>query len=280
MNIQTKQVLSAILAVVSSAGVAGTAYLAVKSHEKAVKVTDDKKAKIRAYAPAIAVGTATVASIFASHFLSKRAEASLIASATLLDQGWRRYQYKVKDILGIDSHKKVIDAIAEERSAGVKVEDEKELYYVEPIGFFKAKPEDLAWAYGDMNQRLHSIDPEEHTAFNCLIYDMIRDAKGEILDKNIDTHKLNWGWSSEYLIESEKPQWIHMTLTKKCLSDGRKYTLIEFDESPIFDPSNGGSAYLDALETLRDRNEYGEFSVYKKVEKSEAKDNGECADNN
>lgn len=292
MDIRTKQILSAILAVLSSCGVLGTAYLAVKETKKAEQKKNEllnskpeatKKdiivAQLPAYVPAIAVGGATIASIFASHFLSKRAEASLIASATLLEQGWRRYQYKVKDVLGIDSHKKVLSSLAEDRAKGIETEDDgKVLYYVEPIGFFKAKPEDLAWAYGDMNQRLHTIDKKEHTAYFCLLYDMIKDAKAEILDKNITPEKVNWGWTSSYLSDMDRPQWIHMNLTDKTLADGRKYVQIDFDEEPVFDPAAGGSVYYDAVGGI-DEDEQSEPSSYKKVIKSEVKQDGEHHEN-
>lgn len=292
MDIRTKQILSAFLAILSSGGVLGTAYLAVKQSKKAEEKknellnsnpnaakSDIIKAQLPAYIPAIAVGGATVASIFASHFLSKRAEASLIASATLLEQGWRRYQYKVKDVLGIDSHKKVLSSLAEDRAKGITTtEDDRVLYYVEPIGFFKAKPEDLAWAYGDMNQRLHTIDKNQHTAYFCLLYDMLKDAKAEMLDKNVPPEKLNWGWTSSYLNEMDKPQWVHMNLTQKKLADGRDYIEIDFDEDPVFDPANGGSVYYDAVGGI-DEEDQTEPSSYKKVKKSEVKDNGEHHEN-
>ena len=286
MNIRTKQIVSVILAIASSIGVGATAYLAVKHHTKAetkkqellekkpdATKFDILKAELPAYVPAIAVGGATVASIVASHILNKRAEVSLIAGATMLDQGWRRYSDKVKKVLGIESHNKVVSALAEDRAKTVPVKDSndgRELYYVEPIGFFRAKPEDLAWAYGDMNQRLHTVDTNGQTAYFCLLYDMIRDAKAEILDKNISNDHINWGWTSSYLKDLDKPMWIHMNLTEKTLEDGTKYTLISFDEDPIFDPSSGGSMYVETVES--DENV---SSNYKKVNRTENVKHGE-----
>lgn len=265
MNIQAKNALSAVLAVLGSVGVVFTAVLAVKEHGKAEeskkKVLEEKPdaskfdiiaTQTKAYAPAIAVGTATVASIMSSHALSYKAQASLIAGATLLEQGWKKYQYKVKDILGIEAHEKVLRSMANDDAKHVPANgDKRVLYYVEPIGFFRAKPEDLAWAYGDMNQRLHTYDDKERTAYFCLLYDMIKDAKGEILNKKINPESLNWGWSSVYLEETQNGvAWVHMTLKPSKTKDGLDYILIQFDEAPIFDPSNGGSAYYENAELL------------------------------
>jgi hypothetical protein len=278
MDIKVKQTLSVILAIASSIGVIATAFIAVKETEKAKKSKDNlllknpkatKKeiviAEGLAYAPAICVGVATISSVIASHMLSKKAEASLIAGASLIGEGWNKYQYKVKDLLGIDVDKKIRESIANDDSKKLNLDktDERTLYYVEPIGFFKAKAEDLAWAYGDMNQRLHTVDKDSHhTAFFCLIYDMILDSNAEIMDPNIanDVNKLNWGWSSEYLDEKMKPEWIQMTLTEKKTEDGTPYTLISFDVSPIRDPSYGGGMYLDNSDEV-------DSLEYKKVKK-------------
>lgn len=279
MGIKTKQIVSVLLAIASSIGVGATAYLAVKQHKKAesrknellenkpdASKLDIIKAELPAYAPAIAIGGATVASIMASHILNKRAEASLIASATLLDQGWKRYKNKVKQLFGFETHEKIVTSIVEDESKKVKVDidDGRKLYYVYPIGFFKAKPEDLAWAYGDMNQRLHTVDPSGQTANFCLLYDMLRDANAEILDENISNDKINWGWTAAYLDELCKPEWVHMRLSNKTLEDGTPYIYIDFDEKPIYDPSIGGSVYVDAVGSEDDVPK-----TFKKVEKPE-----------
>jgi hypothetical protein len=288
MNIQTKQIISALLAVASSAGVVGTAYLAVKETSKAeenkkkfLEEHPDASKKdiilntVKSYKRTIAIGVATISSVIVSHMLSKKAEASLIAGATLLEQGWSRYQYKVKDILGIESHKKVMESIANDESKKIKNSDKKdgrELYFVDPIGYFWAKPEELAWAYGDMNQRLHTVDKDHKTAYFCLLWDMLKDANAELVDGKMDDipgDLVNWGWSSDYLAEVGQPDWIHMSVTKKKNENGVEYNFIEFDVDPIKDPSFGGGMYLEKIGVDIDNPAFQEEpSTFRKVIKT------------
>lgn len=292
MNLKTKQTISILLSVVSSIGVAGTAYLAIKDSEKAKKKkeelhknnpTPSKKdifiSDLKSFTPTIGVGVATIASIIVSNLLSKKAEASLIAGASLIEQGWKKYRYKVKHVLGVDTHNDIIKNIAADDYKKLKnttddLEDRRTLYYVEPIGFFKAMPEDLAWAYGDMNQRLHTIDNDRKTASFCLLDDMLLDANAEILNKDIQVFDLNWGWSNEYLDEMAKPRWIHMTLTNVTPKQGKPYVYVDFDVKPVFDPSNGGALYIEEVSTDFDKEnevKMNDFikTTYKKVSKKE-----------
>ena len=280
MNIKTKQALSVVLALVSSAGTIATAILAVKGKDKEDELkkkmldtnikpskTDILKLMSKAYWPAIAAGTATISSTLASHILSKKVEVSLITGSTLLAQGWQKYKYKIKDYIGEDEFKKLTKGLSEKDYDKLTDKDKNEddgrvLYYMDEIGYFKADPVKLAYAYSNMNQRIHTIDKKHKTAYFCLLYDILKDCDAEFLDKTLDdmpSDNLNWGWTEEYLRDKYGAEWIHMHQTR-VEENGRKYTIISFDEKPIFDPSNGGSSYW-GYDDSEEQNNYKEVVI-------------------
>ena len=280
MNIKTKQALSVVLALVSSAGTIATAILAVKGKDKEDELKkkmldtnikpskeDILKLMLKAYWPAIAAGTATISSTLASHILSKKVEVSLITGSTLLAQGWQKYKYKIKDYIGEDEFKKLTKGLSEKDYDKLTDKDKTEddgrvLYYMDEIGYFKADPVKLAYAYSNMNQRIHTIDKKHKTAYFCLLYDILKDCDAEFLDKTLDdmpSDNLNWGWTEEYLRDKYGAEWIHMHQTR-VEENGRKYTIISFEEKPIFDPSNGGSSYW-SYDTPEEQNNYKEVVI-------------------
>lgn len=280
MDIKTKQALSVVLALVSSAGTIATATLAVKGKDKEDELkkkmldtnikpskADILKLMLKAYWPAIAAGTATISSTLASHILSKKVEVSLITGSTLLAQGWQKYKYKIKDYIGEDEFKKLTKGLSEKDYDKLTDKDKNEddgrvLYYMDEIGYFKADPVKLAYAYSNMNQRIHTIDKKHKTAYFCLLYDILKDCDAEFLDKTLDdmpSDNLNWGWTEEYLRDKYGAEWIHMHQTR-VEENGRKYTIISFEEKPIFDPSNGGSSYW-GYDTVEERNNYKEVVI-------------------
>ena len=118
---ETKKAMPIILSIIASAGTVGLAFLVAKETPKVKEKLDAnkeannlEKAKIigKGYWPAILVGAATISSITASTIISKKAEASLIATSAVLSQGWNRYKYKIKELLGEKGEKKITDLIS------------------------------------------------------------------------------------------------------------------------------------------------------------------------
>lgn len=265
MDIKTKNIVSVGLALLSSIGTVATAYFAVKDSKKAEKKREEliknklnptKMELVEAEAPSYirsgVVGGITIASIIGSAILNKKAEVSLLACAGVLQQGYYKYSDKVKNMLGIDTHKSILQSISKDdaKQSGIDSIDPDldggtELYWIEHIGFFRAKPEDLMRAYADMNQRIHTVDQNNKTAYFCLIYDMLHDAKAYILnEKTISKADYCWGWTKEYLDDTTGVEWIHMNLTPTKDAEGHVYKVISFDEAPIQDASEDGGDFL------------------------------------
>ena len=278
MNIKTQRTLSVIFSLLSSLGTVGTAILAVKYTPKAMKKLEelktdkinkiynastqsvkdakksDKKEKIKynltvvremgkIYWPAILSGIGTIASTTTSLMLSRKTEASLIATTTLLSNGWRRYRSKVKDFFGIDADKLISDSMSIDDyhkidKKEMSADDGKKLYWNEYTGFFKCSELDMLSAMMDLNQRLHAPDTDENGTFYFTTLEIfLKDAKAEVFDKRRLEACKNIGWTSDYLYSMIQGNcvWVHPYYTKVCdESTGEiKYTKISFWEEPI-----------------------------------------------
>lgn len=66
------------------------------------------------YAPAMAVGTASLICIFGANLLSRRQQASLISAYAALDQAFREYRDKVLSLAGVETDHAVMNSIREE----------------------------------------------------------------------------------------------------------------------------------------------------------------------
>jgi hypothetical protein len=239
-----KQTLSVMLAVGGACGTILTAHMTRMAALKERSVVDstvdfDKKTikeriKLLApvYTPTIVVGAVTVGSIVGSSVISQKAQASLMSMAVLADQGWRKYKHQVKKTLGLETNDKIISNIAKDvfkKTPNIVSKpgepNEKELYFEEHVGFFYAKPEDVAIAYGKLNEVLTTNSQIEFTnengsvkrSFNALVTlsAFFKFCKAEFVNNEIvDNDVLNrWGWTLDYLLDSFENAWVHMRIT-------------------------------------------------------------------
>lgn len=124
-----------ILTCIGSAGVVGTAVLTAKASIRASKLLEEAenekgeeltvKESIRvagpAYIPAVLVGASTIACIFGANILNQRKQASLASAYALIDNSYRQYKNKVKELYGEETHNNIIDAIAKEQPKEVHI---------------------------------------------------------------------------------------------------------------------------------------------------------------
>lgn len=117
-----------ILTCVSAIGLVATAVLAAKETPKALQLlkeaernkgeelTTAETVKVAGpvYIPAILTGVLTVTCMFSVNHFSKKTQASIASAYALLDQSFKRYQGKVKELFGEDAHKKIIGEILQE----------------------------------------------------------------------------------------------------------------------------------------------------------------------
>lgn len=271
MTIKTKQILSTVLAIVNVAGTVGLLVTATKAAPKTKEEIDklksensdvDKKAIIKTFCKNMAVPLSltaiTAISGASSTILSRRVEVSLGASVLALEKGYERYSGKVKEVLGIDKNRDIITDIAKDELKNVKEpkkKDNRQLYYLEHVGFFRADPELVALSYADINQRIHLDDSVAGTYFFATLKNFLIQADAEILDKNVNLDELDhWGWSADYLEDMFEYYWIHMHWDD-VTEDGKSFRRIWFEEEPV-------TGYLSWAED-HDNYDYENYKLHK-----------------
>ena len=134
-----------IMTVAAAAGVVATAVMAVKETPKALRLLEEKKAEKeedltiletvqtawKCYLPAVGVGTATIAVIFGANVLNKKQQANLLAAYTAVDQSYRQYRKKVKDIFGEEDEAAIRKMVAEDEKKRPRAADDEVLFYDE-----------------------------------------------------------------------------------------------------------------------------------------------------
>ena len=232
MNYKARKASSIILGLLSAGGTVLTAILVAKETPKALekikeikeknkdaKKFDIIKALIPIYWPAGLMCLGTMASTTISQVISMKTEASLIATSTMLSQGWNRYKGKVKDIFGIEGDKMITNSIASEdyKKKNPKPIKTEMLFWEEHSGFFSCKKEALIGAMLDLNQRLHTPDPSpDGTLYWTTLYFLIKDAKATVFDKTKLESAKEIGWTTDYLCEVYELgcMWVHPSYTR------------------------------------------------------------------
>ena len=128
---------STILTVFGAIGVAATAVSAVKATPKATRILEkakeekgEKLTKLETisiagptYIPSILIGASTIACIFGANALNKRQQASLASLYSFIDSCYKEYRNKVKDTLGQDAEKQIIQSIAKDHYDENKIQN-------------------------------------------------------------------------------------------------------------------------------------------------------------
>lgn len=251
MNQKFEKALPIILTSFSCLGVIGTSVLVaqetLKAHEKAKNLESKKeKAKVylKAYVPAILVGSATIASMIGSTAVSRKIEASLSSAALLANGLLIKYKDKIKRI-GSGSIEKIQQSIAEDQSKKInenKITDGKKVYWEEHVGFFETTPLDIEKGINITNERINSVVDEngQYTKFYASLRTFLYDCDAVTIENEseiIDDVSYQYGWSYKYLNETFNDLFLHLTF-KECEKDGKKFTIISFDKDPIFDVEN------------------------------------------
>lgn len=254
MTYKGQKALSILFGLLSAGGTIFTAILVAKETPKAIEKINQLKNNKNTrkidyikelapiYWPAGVVCLGTVASTTISSVISLKAQASLIATSTMLSQGWRRYKGKVKEVLGIENEQKIASSISKEEYKNSNLQkpyDGKELFYEEHLGFFVCKKEDLLAGLSDLNQRLHTPDPDPNGTFYwTTLYFLVKDAKADVKDKERLEASKSMGWTTDYLCEvyDLSCMWVHPLFQKIIKKETGEvlFTRLSFFEDPIF----------------------------------------------
>ena len=223
---------STILTCIGAAGVIATAVLTGRATIKAVRIVDESethskkeivKTVWKEYIPAAGIGITTIACIFGANTLNKRQQAALMSAYALLDQTYKEYKSKVKEVLGEEAEQKVEDAIAEEKVPDICPEEGKLLFYEPNYGQgFERTMLEVQDAEYRLNQK---FAVEGEASLNDFF---------ELLGLNkTDTGDLI-GWSQETAWDNYNYQWIEFEHELKKTEGGREYYQINMPFPPTF----------------------------------------------
>lgn len=137
---------STILTVTGGVGVVTTTVLAIKATPKALMLLEEaekekgeeltKIEKVQVatpvYIPMVISGVATLACIFGANILNKRQQAALISAYALLDNSYKEYKGKVKELYGEDANDQVMAEIVKdkyEESEEIETNSDEILFY-------------------------------------------------------------------------------------------------------------------------------------------------------
>lgn len=130
-----KRNAATILTCMGGVGVVVTSVMAVKATPKAItrleKATEEKGEELTkteiivaagpAYIPSAMVGVSTIACIFGANILNQRQQAALVSAYALLDESYKEYKNKVKELYGEETHQEIVNAIAADKADDVYI---------------------------------------------------------------------------------------------------------------------------------------------------------------
>lgn len=240
-----------ILTCVGGVGVIATSIMAVKATPKAMKLVEKAKEEkgeeltkvevIKAagvvYIPTIITGVSTLACIFGANTLNKKQQAALMSAYALLDNSYKDYRNKLKELYGEEAHEAIVDAIAAEKAKDVGVRgsymcgecdqllddvtSEPVLFYEEYSNrYFEATIEQV------LNAEYHLNRNYILRGYSCLneLY--------EFLGLETTDYGSMLGWTPT----DEGEYWIEFNHRKVILDDGLECYILEmpFEPSPEF----------------------------------------------
>lgn len=229
---------STILTCLGGVGVITTAVLTAKAAPTASKMLEEAKeekgeeltvvetVKIAgpAYVPAVITGVATITCIFGANMLNKRQQATLMSAYALLDQSYKEYKAKVKELYGEEADVAVRTEIAKDHFEPDKYEEEDGtlLFYDEySQSYFHATMEDVLKAELKFNRdfQYHGI------ALLNEFYDLLDLPQTDFGDY--------LGWSTCWLCEAQWYPFIEFNHRKVELEDGMECYILEILTEPV-----------------------------------------------
>ena len=233
-----KKNASTILTCVGGIGVIATSVMAVKATPKALSLLDEAKeekgenltktevVKIAgpAYIPAIITGTATIACIFGANILNKHHQAALMSAYALLDNTYKDYQNKVKELYGEDIDSVIKDEIVKDKykNTDISVSEEKQLFYDEySQRYFESTTEDMLRAEMNLNRALTECGGVYLNEYF------------ELIGLEPTDYGNHLGWSASEIYETYWSNWVEFE-HRKVFIDDLEVTIVSIVNEPTF----------------------------------------------
>lgn len=232
-----KKNASTILTYIGSAGVIATSVMAVKvtpkaltllenaKTEKGEELTKTEKIKVAgpAYIPAVLIGASTIACIFGANILNQRQQAALMSAYALLDNSYKDYKKKIKELYDNDVENTVRNEITKDKynEDTYPVENAMQLFYDEfSQRYFESTTENVIHAEYEVNRML-AIEYSVYLNDFYVLLGIDRVDYGDYL-----------GWSMDKIVEIQRNSWIDFRHQKVIMEDGMECTIISMYTEP------------------------------------------------
>lgn len=240
-----------VLAIAGAVGVVATVITTTRAAPKAIRLLNEAKERedhdltiwqkmqvaIPVYIPVILTGSVTIFCILSSNILNKASQASFMSAYMMIDQSYKNYQRKLKELYGQEAHDKIIESLAVEKA---------EAPYITGIGMYQIVDLSIDEAlhgpkllfYETLSERFFEstlesvLEAEYHTNRNYILngiqtvsewYDFLG------LTPTVDDCRM--GWVPMDVDET----WIDFTHRKAYLEDGTEFYIIEIMQTPYPD---------------------------------------------
>ena len=236
---------STILTCIGTVGVIATAIAASNAGQKAKELLeeaknekDEKLTKIEkiaimvpSYIPTAIIGISTIACIFGANVLNKRQQAALISAYALMENTYKEYRGKVKELLGEDTDIKIQDSIIKQKCKkqqvyvpglqSIDTSGETRLFYdLYSDSYFESTMEAVINAEYHLNRNFSMRGYAELNEF----YDFLGlkpTKEGSIL-----------GWDCNWMTEDFEATWIDFDNRIVTMNDGLEVCIINTPIQP------------------------------------------------
>lgn len=229
-----------ILTIVAGVGVVATAVSAVKATPKALELLEDatnnkgedlttvEKIKVAGpvYIPSVIFGAATIGCMFGANHLNKQQQAAMTSAYALLDNSYKEYKKKVKEMYGEEADEYVRKELAKDQYADNDIiwDDDTELFYDEfSKRYFESTMKDVIQAEYNLNRQMATCSG----AYLNEWYEFLGIPE-------IPAGK-ELGWSTGILESHYWAQWIEFDHTRVEMEDGMECTIIAMRYEPVID---------------------------------------------
>lgn len=229
-----------ILTCLGGAGVVATTITAVKATPKALVLIEEAKREkgeeltkwevcktaAPVYIPTVLFGASTIVCIVGANVLNKRQQAALVSVYALIENSYKEYRAKVKELYGTEADKKVNEEIAKDKyeETDIQVKDDKELFYdAFSKRYFESTMADVLTAEYELNRIIT-------TAGGVYLNDYY-----EWLDLETTVEGKELGWSTGILESMYWTNWVDFDHNKVVMDDGLECTIITMVQEPVID---------------------------------------------
>lgn len=239
------------LAIAGAVGVVATVITTTRAAPKAIRLLNEAKERenheltiwqkmqvtIPVYIPVILTGSATIFCILSSNILNKASQASLMSAYMLVDQSFKDYKRKLKELYGQEVHDRIIESLAVEKAEAPRITSVG-MYQIVDLTINEALCGPKLLFYETLSERFFEstleavLEAEYHTNRNYILrgFQTVNEWYEFLgLKPSDDGNRMGWAPMDEGEF------WIDFNHRKARLEDGTEFYIIEVMQTPYPD---------------------------------------------